>query len=165
MLNYFDKMHPVVSVMKSSPSLICRHTHTQGRSFISGVSSMKDGCGWSAVSQLFVLGRVQLFVSATFKANVHEHEHEASWVTGPLKGSTMVIAIILTAQCSCGIGYMPLCIWCFCACVRLRLTDLHVWGCKGKGLMCAHVPFFILHACVCLLPSKKCLSHFWKVSG
>lgn len=130
---------------------------------------MKDVCGWSTVSQLFVLGRVQLFVSATFKANVHEHEHEASWVTSPLKGSTIVIAIIFAAQCSCGISYMALCVWCFCACVRLRLTDLHVGGCKGKSLMCSHVPFVRVRVCFrhhnCVgATSEKCLSHISSLS-
>lgn len=144
-LNYFDKIHPVVSVMTSSPSLkACppppythwhsnthstyTHTLSQGRrSSISAVLSMKDIYGWSRVSQGFVLGRVQLFVSATFKANVHEHEHEASWVTGPLKSSTMVLPIIHSAQCSCGISYMALFVFvCVLECVFGRFTCLRM---------------------------------------
>lgn len=115
--NYFDKTHPVVSVMTGNPpskQCLPPHTHSPGRgSFIPVVSSMKEVCRWSGVSQGFVLARVQLFVSATFKANVHEHEHEASWVTGPLNSSTMVIPIIHNAQSSCRISYMALCVW-FC---------------------------------------------------
>lgn len=117
---FCDDRPPIPSDMSSST-----HTHTNGvhtlsqgrRSFISVVLSMKDVYGWSRVSQGFVLGRVWLFVSATFKANVHEHEHEASWVTGPLKSSTMVLPIIHSAQCCCGISYMALCVF-VCVCVR-----------------------------------------------
>lgn len=105
------------------------YTLSQGsRSFIFEVSSMKDVCGWSRVSQGFVLGRVQLFVSATFKANVHEHEHEASWVTSPLKGSTMVIPIIHSAQSSCRISYMALCV-CVCFCARVWVSVLSGFAC------------------------------------
>lgn len=116
---FCDDRPPIPSDMSSSTHTHTNGVHTlsQGRRFISVVLSMKDVYGWSRVSQGFVLGRVRLFVSATFKANVHEHEHEASWVTGPLKSSTMVLPIIHSAQCCCGISYMALCVF-VCVCVR-----------------------------------------------
>lgn len=126
------------------------YTLSQGsRSFIFEVSSMKDVCGWSGVSQGFVLGRVQLFVSATFKANVHEHEHEASWVTSPLRGSTMVIPIIHSAQSSCRISYTGLRV---CASVRVCSVDLHVWVCKGLSVFAALSMYIHVYLCVHYLP-------------
>lgn len=112
-----------------------KYTLREGRrSFISAALSMKAIYGWSRVSEGFVLGRVQLFVSTTFKANVHEHEHEASWVTVPLKSGTMVLPIIHGAQCFSGISYMAFCVFlhaCVCVCEGVCTLDLHVSQCKA----------------------------------
>lgn len=164
MLSYFDKIHPVVSVITCRPCLRAfqpAHEHTKAvalrrgrRSFITAVRSMKDVHGWSRVSQGFVLGRVHLFVSTTFKANVHEHEHEASWVTSPLKNSTMVLPIIHRAQCSCGISYTALCVFlCVYLCLRegVCMLYLHVWRCKA--LICKYVSGYI---CACSI--TQCVS-------
>lgn len=174
-LSYFDKIHPVVSVITCRPCLRAfqpAHEHTKAvalrqgrRSFISAVRSMKDVHGWSRVSQGFVLGRVHLFVSTTFKANVHEHEHEASWVTGPLKNSTMVLPIIHRAQCSCGISYMALCVFlCVYLCLRegVCMLYLHVWRCKA--LICKYVSGYI---CACSITQcvslyvRECVFPLW----
>lgn len=127
------------------------------RSFISTAPSMKEVCGWSGVSQGFVLARVQLFVSATFKANVHEHEHEASWVTSPLKSSTMVIPIIHRAQSSCRIGYTALCV---CVCVRacVRASAWRVCVCEHIMNFCTlqSVSVWVL-SCVLLCGDLTCV--------
>lgn len=104
--------------------------------------------GEAGVSQGFVLARVQLFVSATFKANVHEHEHEASWVTGPLKSSTMVIPIIHRAQSSRRISYTALRVrvWVW-VCMRVCAS---VW----RVCVVCELFFFFLHT---LQPVNVCL--------
>jgi len=136
---------------------------------------MKDIYGWSRVSQGFVLGRVQLFVSTTFKANVHEHEHEASWVTSPLRSSTMVLPIIHSAQSSCGISYMAFCV---CLHVCLWKTECVRFACLMMFIlnfffMCGqlyfHTSFNInlrmyLCACLCMCVhtrTRQCFNKFF----
>lgn len=147
-LNYFDKMHPVVFVMTSSLSLKCQPAHTHIKVLSQGRRSfhLRERC-------VLVKHRLPELCSGQGSAFCVCHLQSKctwTWTRGflgnqPIEGTTMVIPIIHSAQCSCGISYMVLCL-CSCARMRLCLTDLHV--CECKDVMWTWQLFYMF-VCIC----------------